>query len=119
MMKRAILLSVLCLALFNAPNAMATCQRCLGNGTPNATCWTVGPCDQAMYGACWEQQHVGPNGTVDYEQCIGSAAGSDCNQSCGGGGGGAGGGGGGGGGCAYAPGGCPADCSSCGPMNDM
>jgi uncharacterized membrane protein YgcG len=116
-LKRA-LWSIVVLAMLAAPDALAACQRCLGNGTQNATCWTVSPCEHAMYGACWEQQFFNPDGTLDREQCVGSAAGSDCNQNCGGGGNPGGGGGSGGGGCQWSPGGCPADCSSCDP-NDV
>lgn len=120
-MRQFLFVVIAAVALFATVEAKAVCQDCPGNGTVNAQCVVVGQCDRAIYAACYERQNFDANGQLVSEQCVGSAAGSDCNKPasyCGGGGDpGGGGGGGGGGGCSLGPTGCPSYCSSC-EMND-
>nr|MDQ3283544.1 hypothetical protein [Acidobacteriota bacterium] len=120
-MKRWLFLSgtTLLLLLFSARDAYATCQKCQNPDSPEAMCWTIGPCENgATMGACVVKQM--PNGNLTCDS-VGSSPGPECNgndSSCsdgGGGGGGWGGGGWGGWSTCYIDFGdtCPADCSKC------
>jgi len=121
-MRRIVVFTILMLSVLAASDALAICQKCTADGTPDAMCVVVGSCGQqaALYAACWEQQFFNPDGSLKYEKCVGSPAGPECKQSCPPppGGGGNPGGGTGGGGCRMTPAGCPAECTSCGSLID-